>query len=73
MRKRNRPGDPETLEKFIELEKRESQSGGSGQQLSKCAEMADINFINDLNDIGALNMKAERLLSGLSARIKRNV
>lgn len=73
MRKRNRPGDPETLEKFIELEKRESQNGGSGQQLSKCAEMADVNFINDLNDIDALNIKAERLLSGLSARIKRNV
>ena len=73
MRKRNRPGDSETLEKFIELEKRESQNGGSGQQLSKCAEMADVNFINDLNDIDALNIKAERLLSGLSARIKRNV
>lgn len=70
MRKRNRPGDPETLEKFIELEKKESQSEGSGQQLAKCAAMADIVFINDLNDFDALKIKTEQLLSEISSLLK---
>jgi dCMP deaminase len=73
MQKRKRAGDPETLEKFIELEKKESQSEGSGQQLAKCAEMADIVFINDTDDIFALNSKIEQLLSDISSSINRNV
>jgi dephospho-CoA kinase len=70
MHKRNRSGDPETLEKFIELEKKESQSEGAGQQLTKCAEMADMVFINDLNDINALNVKIEQLLSDISNLVR---
>ncbi|MCL2145517.1 MAG: AAA family ATPase [Endomicrobia bacterium] len=71
MRKRSRDGDPETLEKFVEFEKKESQSEGSGQQLVKCAEMADITFINDADDIAALNAKIEDLLAEISNRLKR--
>jgi Dephospho-CoA kinase len=71
MQKRKRAGDPETLEKFIELELKESQSEGSGQQLAKCAQMADIVFINDENDMETLNKKIEVLLSEISA--KQNV
>lgn len=73
MQKRKRPGDPATLEKFIELEKKESQSEGAGQQLAKCAEMADIVFINDLNDIKALKIKIEHLLTEIAAHFKENV
>ncbi|MCL2485819.1 MAG: AAA family ATPase [Endomicrobia bacterium] len=66
MKKRQRPGDPETLEKFIELEKRESQSSGSGQQLAKTAEMADIIFINDSNDIETLKHNVDKLLKQIT-------
>jgi dephospho-CoA kinase len=65
MIKRNRAGDPETLEKFVELEKRESQNSGPGQQLTKTAQMADIVFINDTNDIKILARKIDDLLEKL--------
>ena len=70
MQKRKRAGDPETLEKFIELEKRESQSEGPGQQLAKSAAMADVVFINDVNNIETLNIKIESLLAEISNRLK---
>jgi dephospho-CoA kinase len=54
MQKRHRPGDPETLEKFIELEKRESQMEGSGQQLSKTAQATDIVFENNYDNFISL-------------------
>ncbi|MCL1972697.1 MAG: AAA family ATPase [Endomicrobia bacterium] len=69
MQKRKRAGDPETLEKFIEFEKRESQSEGPGQQLAKSAEMADIVFINDVNNLEALNIKIESLLNSLKTMV----
>ncbi|MDR1721102.1 MAG: AAA family ATPase [Endomicrobium sp.] len=62
MQKRKRLGDPNTLEKFIELENKELQTEGSGQQLKKTADMADINFVNDSNDIRYLRTAIERLL-----------
>lgn len=72
MRKRKRPGDPETLERFTELEAKESQSSGSGQQLAKTAGLADIIFINDLNDMEALNVKIENLLKETKEYISKN-
>ena len=63
MQKRKRPGDPETLEKFIELEKKEAQSSGSGQQVALCCKMADIIFINDTNDINQLYSNIDKLLN----------
>jgi len=60
---RKRPGDPQTLEKFIELEAKESQTSGPGQQLAKTAELADITFINDVNDLKVLDSKIEKLLN----------
>jgi dephospho-CoA kinase len=63
MLSRKRLGDPDTLEKFIELEKKESQSSGAGQQLVKTAELADIIFINDVNDINLLSQKIDNLLA----------
>ncbi|MDR2818805.1 MAG: AAA family ATPase [Endomicrobium sp.] len=65
MQKRKRPGDPQTLEKFVELEKKESQTSGSGQQLRKTANMADITFINDSNDMATLKATVDNLLEDL--------
>ncbi|MCA6070396.1 MAG: AAA family ATPase [Endomicrobium sp.] len=65
MQNRKRPGDPQTLEKFIELEKIESQTEGSGQQLRKTANMADITFINDSNDITTLEVAIDDLLKSI--------
>jgi dephospho-CoA kinase len=66
MIKRKRPGDPQTLEKFIELENKESQTQGPGQQLSKTAAMADITFINDSDCVEILKTKIDALLKNLS-------
>jgi dCMP deaminase len=65
MQKRKRPGDPQTLEKFIELEKKECQTSGAGQQLRKTANMADITFINDSNDITTLEATVDKFLEDL--------
>jgi len=65
MQQRKRPGDPETLEKFIELEKKESQSSGSGQQVALCSKMADITFINDTNNLNQLYSNIDNLLKKL--------
>jgi len=62
MQRRKRSGDPDTLEKFIELENRESQTDGPGQQLGRTADMADINFVNDSDDIESLKVAVEKLL-----------
>jgi len=67
MQARKRPGDPQTLEKFIELEAKESQSSGPGQQLSQTAKLADITFINDVNDLKTLDLKIEMLLKTIAA------
>ena len=65
MQKRQRPGDPQTLEEFIEFEKKESQSEGSGQQIVKTARMADVTFINDSNDIYTLKVTIDGLLKNI--------
>ncbi|MDR1696027.1 MAG: AAA family ATPase [Endomicrobium sp.] len=68
MKKRKRPGDPETLEKFIELEKKESQPSGSGQQLTKTAGMADMTFINDYGSLDELQAGIDKLLKQISEK-----
>ena len=70
MQTRKRPGDPETLEKFIELEKKESQSSGSGQQVALCCKMADLTFVNDTNDLSSLHTKIDNLLKNLKTSLK---
>ncbi|MDR1418708.1 MAG: AAA family ATPase [Endomicrobium sp.] len=65
MQKRQRAGDPQTLEKLIEFEKKESQGEGSGQQLVKTAKMADITFINDSNDMYTLRVTIDELLKNI--------
>jgi dephospho-CoA kinase len=62
MLKRARPGDPTTFEKFVELENKESQSSGSGQQLTKTSELADITFINDTQTLESLYSEINSLL-----------
>ncbi len=62
MKKRNRKGDPETFKEFLEMEKRESQCSGSGQQLKKTAELAETNFINDSSSLPELYKKIDSLL-----------
>jgi hypothetical protein len=59
---RRRKGDPETLERLTEMEKLESQTSGSGQQLGECMKKADYTLVNDAND-----------LEGLYSRIKTMV
>ncbi|MDR2666421.1 MAG: AAA family ATPase [Endomicrobium sp.] len=66
MQNRKRLGDPDTIEKFIELEDKESQLEGSGQQLKRVADMADINFTNDSNDTRALEVAVEKLLMSIN-------
>ncbi|MDR1522949.1 MAG: dephospho-CoA kinase [Endomicrobium sp.] len=66
MQKRKRCGDPQTLEKFIELEKQESQSDGSGQQLIKTAKLADITIINDSDDMHTLESRVDELLKNIN-------
>ncbi|MDR1122964.1 MAG: AAA family ATPase [Endomicrobium sp.] len=68
MQKRKRPGDPQVLEKFIELEKNESQTSGSGQQLRKVVNMADIIFINDSNDMATLKATVDNFLEDLKMK-----
>jgi dephospho-CoA kinase len=62
MQNRKRTGDPQTFEKLTELEEKESQTEGHGQQLKKTADMADINFINYSNDMASLEITIEKLL-----------
>ena len=66
MEHRNRPGDPKTFDEFLEMEKRESQDSGPGQQLKKCMELATIHFINDTDNLPELYSKIETLLEKLS-------
>ncbi len=66
MRNRKRVGDPQTFEKFTELEEeKESQTKGHGQQIKKTAGMADINFVNYPNDIVNLKITVEKLLKDI--------
>lgn len=44
---RNRPGDPETLEEFLEKEKKENIASSTNQQLENCLKAADIVILND--------------------------
>jgi dephospho-CoA kinase len=62
MRNRKRSGDPQTFERFAELEEKESQTKGHGQQLKKTADIADINFTNYSNDVASLKTAVEKLL-----------
>jgi len=44
---RNRPGDPKTLDEFIEKENKENITNSVNQQLENCLKLADIIIIND--------------------------
>lgn len=67
---RRRPGDPESMEKLVELEARESQISGPGQQLSVCARMADITLLNEGGDPGSFYAVIDELLERLRAGAK---
>lgn len=69
MTKRNRSGDPDNIEKLIELEKKESQTEGSGQQLIKTANMADKVFINDYDNIESLKAAVDKMLKDLQRAV----
>lgn len=66
MLKRKRAGDPQTLEKFNQLEKKESQSSGAGQQLANTAALADITFINDFPNLDLLYKAIDEILNKLT-------
>ncbi len=63
-----RPGDPQTLEKFTELENKEAGKSGSGQQVSLCCAMADIVFINDFDDMEKLYREIDGLLEKIKTK-----
>jgi len=44
---RNRPGDSETLEEFVEKERRENIANSTNQQLENCLRLADVLIINN--------------------------
>jgi len=44
---RNRPGDPDTLEEFIEKERKENINSSTNQQLENCLKAADVMIVND--------------------------
>jgi dephospho-CoA kinase len=69
MQRRKRLGDPQTLEKFIELEQKESQTSGPGQQIKKTANMADITFTNDCDNMAALEINVDKMLKSLVNKI----
>ena len=71
MQLRKRSGDPTTLEKFIELEKKESQSSGSGQQVALCCQMADIIFTNNEPNLQELYKKIDVLLKDLKSKFNK--
>jgi dephospho-CoA kinase len=59
---RNRPGDPETLEEFVEKEKKENTAASTNQQLEKCLKLADKIIIND-STIEELHKKIDLVIS----------
>jgi len=67
--KRARSGDPETLEKLLEMEKLESQTSGPGQQLGECRKLADYTLLNDVPNLQTLHRRIEEMLSILGAKI----
>ncbi|MHB9154272.1 MAG: AAA family ATPase [Endomicrobiales bacterium] len=71
MRARRRRGDPRTFKRFVELEKKESQSKGPGQQLRKCGEQADITIINDARSLEELYARVDTVLAGLTKARRR--
>jgi dCMP deaminase len=65
LRSRGRPGDPDTLERLLELEGRERGSADPAmQQLDAVAKLADVELRND-GALDALHGQIQRLLAGL--------
>ena len=63
LKKRNRPGDPRTLEGLKEKEEKEMQSKGKNcQKLHQCMQMADFTIANDGN-YQELYKEVDRVLS----------
>lgn len=58
---RKRPGDPETLEEFVEKERRENMAETANQQLDNCLKLADTVIIND-STIESLRKKLDLVL-----------
>lgn len=58
---RKRPGDPQTLEEFIEKEDKENISDSINQQLENCLKLVDIVIVND-STIEELHKKIDSVL-----------
>lgn len=58
---RNRPGDPRTLEEFVERERQENSSDAHAQQLRATFELADTVLVND-REIATLHAAIDHLL-----------
>jgi dephospho-CoA kinase len=72
MVKRARPGDAKTFKKFLELEKRESKTSGSAQQLTRCSEMAELRIRNGGAGLGLLHKSIGDLLIKIQKKLKNN-
>lgn len=63
MKKRNRTGDPQSLEEMVEKERQEMESAGpNAQRIHECMQMADSLVIND-GDINKLDKEIDEILS----------
>src|SRR5690606_8709373 len=63
LRARNRPGDPDTFERLIELENRERGSDDAAmQQLDAVARLADVVLRND-GDLAALHARLQEVIA----------
>ena len=66
--KRGRTGDAQTLEEFLEHERKENNNEGAGQQLDKCIEMADF-IINSNGTIEGANRDIDAYTDSLRSKI----
>ncbi len=65
---RSRPGDPCTLQEFIDKERKENMLSSTNQQLENCLKMADILIIND-STIEGFHKKIDEAIRALGNEI----
>ena len=68
--RRGRIGDAQTIEEFLEHEKKENNDKGAGQQLDKCIEMAD-KVINSNGTVEEANNDIDRYLDSLKSQFNK--
>jgi dephospho-CoA kinase len=73
MQKRNRPGDPTTLEEYLQMLQREDgKEGSTNMQVSKCLELCDRILLNE-GGIADLEKESDHVLAelGINLTVRR--